>query len=155
MENTYLSRIIANYQTQYDLYNQVKELSFKQVEIFQDIDKDISYILNTTLNARMTIMNEIAILNEDNKDIQNFLLTSLDKKEFVISQLEGLVAEDLINELKKVILALGDLLAQINSNDKLNEILLKQTATKKPDFQKANSITKVSNAYKKAMEKPE
>lgn len=155
MENDFLSNIISNYQAQCKLYNQMLDLSAKQVDLLLDNNEDTINNLHDIITERKVIMEEITKLNETNKVMQANLISDLGINEFVISKLKGLVEKKTTQELEEVISIMSTLLNKINENDKLNEALLKQSARKKQDTKKSISSAKVSNAYKEAMKKSE
>ncbi|NLB88188.1 MAG: hypothetical protein GX790_03025 [Syntrophomonadaceae bacterium] len=152
MENKLLSEIVDNYKEQFELYKQMLNLSVQQVKLLQDNIEDIND-LHSILTARQVLMDDIINLNKENKSLQNQLISKLGIKEFVINKLEGLVEEQILKDLEKIITDISTLLSKINENDKRNEALIKQGFKKKPDDFKTTSAAKATKAYKKAMQK--
>lgn len=150
MENTLLSQIIDNYKNQINLYNQMLDLSVKQVSLLKDNLEDTDN-LHSLLTTRKAIMDDIINLNAQNKSMQKELVESLGIKEFVIKNLKGLVEEGKVKELDQVITDMSTLLNRINENDKRNEALIKQGFRKNTG--KNTSPYEASAAYKKAMQK--
>lgn len=154
MRNTLLSKIVDNYRVQFNLYNQMLDLSVKQVNLLKENLENIDN-LHSLLSARKTLMDDIINLNRENKSLQKQLISELGINEFVINKLEGLVDQQILKELDKIITDISSVLNKINENDKLNEALIKQGFKKKPDIFRKTSPANASKAYKKAMQKEE
>ncbi len=148
MKNDYLGKIIANYKAQCELYNQLLHLSSRQVELLKDNKETVAENIHSLLMTRKIMMDEVATLNEVNKNLQEALLVDLKLERFSLSVLEGVVEPTLYNELKEVISSMSTLLYQINENDKINEALIRQNFRQK----RAISTSKASGAYQKAMQ---
>ena len=63
MRNTLLSKIVDNYRVQFNLYNQMLDLSVKQVNLLKENLENIDN-LHSLLSARKTLMDDIINLNE-------------------------------------------------------------------------------------------
>lgn len=147
-----IDEIIDNFRKQQQYYLQIFDLSSKQLAFLTDeqwIDKQEE--LNKLLEERQQLNNEVDALNLQNKFLQEQIMNMLALPEFVLSRLEGKLAEVQYTSLREVVESLGALLTKINAADEQNHTLIKKKAGP-GRIQINTNRQQAQNAYQQAIQ---
>lgn len=147
-----IDEIIENFYQQQQFYLQIADLSCKQLAFLTDEHwTEKQEELNQLLEKRRELNNQIDVLNQHNRFLQEQIMALLEIPEFVLSRLQSSLADRQYQSLHEVLAALGGLLAEINNTDEQNHRLIKMKAGSHRIKNPANR-QKAQHAYHQAIE---
>lgn len=151
MAGALLEGIIANFNLQLRLYQEMKEESRQQLKALKNSPGILD--LNPILDRRRRLLADLEELNAVNRKMQKEVLHKLDLKEFTLSQLKGCLKNDELTPLEELIKKLGLLLQEITVIDDDNQCLMARRMI--PGVEKERPAAhhqEASRAYEKARE---
>lgn len=129
MEDVFLKGIIANFKEQYALYARVRDLAVEQKKCLSgegrngQIDQFIQL-----LQQRKDIMDKISGINEENMKLRRTWTDISGLKSFTLSEMEGKVNKEDLEEIRRVVNELNGILLEISEIDDKNSAVLRDMA---------------------------
>lgn len=96
-------------------------------------------------------MDDVAAINEEAKKMQEKMKRDYSLKAFTLSEIEGVVKNIDLNELKQVLNNMSEVLKGISQNDLKNQALMRQAAAEAYS-QPTVSNQQASSAYRQSMD---
>jgi len=142
--------LIDNYIQQEKIYQKVAVSSLQQSSLLENQQVD-PILIKELLGQRQALMDDVAAINEEAKNLQEKMKKYYGLKAFTLSEIEGTVNNIDFTELKKVLEQMGEVLKSISQNDLKNQVLMRQ-AVAEAHSQPTVSNQHASSAYRQSME---
>ncbi|MGE5391345.1 MAG: hypothetical protein ACM3PE_09815 [Deltaproteobacteria bacterium] len=142
--------LIDNYIRQEKIYQKVALSSSQQTSLLQSQKVD-TVMIKEVLQQRQVLMDDVAAINEEAKKMQEKMKRDYSLKAFTLSEIEGVVKNIDLNELKQVLNNMSEVLKGISQNDLKNQALMRQAAAEAYS-QPTVSNQQASSAYRQSMD---
>jgi len=142
--------LIDNYIQQDKIYHKVAVFSLQQTALLESQTVD-PVLIREVLQNRQSLMDDVANINEEAKNLQDKMKKYYGLKAFTLSGIEGVVNHGDFTELKGVLDQMGEVLKSISQNDLKNQVLMRQAAAE-AHAGPTVSNHQASSAYRQAME---
>ena len=151
--NEIIIKIAENFRQQIEIYKEMLDLSVQQLTRLEEGKGRVNADeINVLLIERQKLMETISELAHQNKQFQKETREELGLDEFILTRLENIINEKQYQELKVLVVKLGEMLKVISDQDERSQILMRQglKQTARTNLKAGNE--QVSNAYKQAMQ---
>ncbi|QGU00395.1 hypothetical protein SYNTR_1801 [Candidatus Syntrophocurvum alkaliphilum] len=143
-----VNKCIENFRNQQNLY--AKMLYYAKMQLEQTEATDVKEV-EALLLKRTECLDEIIVLNQHNKILQDEIVDELNMSSFILSQLHEKLDSNQYEELKNIIAQTGDILREISIVDKENEKFIRSgLGTGASNAPKASN-KQAKSAYNKSM----
>lgn len=142
--------LIDNYIKQEKLYQKVAVSSHRQTSLLESQPVD-PVLIKEVLQQRQLLMDDVAATNEEAKLLQEKMKKYYGLKAFTLSEIEGIVNDIDLTDLKQTLAKMSEVLKGISQNDLKNQVLMRQ-AVAEAHTQPTISSQQASNAYRQSME---
>lgn len=143
--------LIDNYIKQEKIYQKVALSSIQQTSLLQGQTVDPAVIKNV-LQQRQVLMDDVAAINDEARKMQEKMKRHYGLKAFTLSEIEGVVNNIDIQELKQVLNNMSEVLKSISQNDLKNQTLMRQAAAE-AHSQPTVSTHQAATAYRQSMDR--
>ncbi len=152
MRNILIDNIIHNFKEQWQVYEKMAACAQEQLEILQQAETGIPSQVMDVMTGRQKLLNDLEVLEAENRGLQKQVVSELEINEFTLSELEAKLEAEQFANLKEMVNQLGAMLKSISEIDDQNQTLMRENLTrvKKPKT-RANS-QQASAAYNQAKE---
>jgi len=104
------------------------------------------------LQQRQALMDDVAAINEEAKKTQEKMKRDYGLKSFTVSEIEGVVNNIDLLELKQALENMSEILKQISQNDLRNQTLMRQAVAESPTGPSVSN-QQATNAYRQSMDR--
>jgi len=153
VNNILIDNIIHNFNKQWLLCEKMAASAQEQLEVLKQADNaGISSQVMDIVAQRQKLLEDLQVLEDENRSLQEQVVSELGINEFTLSQLEAKLQNEQFAHLKEMVNQLGTILKTISEIDDQNQTLMRENLTrvKKPKT-RANS-QQASAAYNQAKE---
>lgn len=152
MRNILIDNIIHNFKEQWQVYEKMAACAQEQLEILQQAETGIPSQVMDVITGRQKLLNDLEVLEAENRGLQKQVVSELEINEFTLSELEAKLEAEQFANLKEMVNQLGAMLKSISEIDDQNQILMRENLTrvKKPKTRANNQ--QASAAYNQAKE---
>ncbi len=152
MRNILIDTIIHNFKEQWQVCEKMAACAQEQLEILQQAETGIPSQVMDVITGRQKLLNDLEVLEAENRGLQKQVVSELEINEFTLSELEAKLEDEQFAHLKEMVNQLGAMLKSISEIDDQNQILMRENLTrvKKPKTRANNQ--QASAAYNQAKE---
>ncbi|NLW92078.1 MAG: hypothetical protein GXY34_10845 [Syntrophomonadaceae bacterium] len=143
--------LIDNYIKQEKIYQKIELSSIQQTLLLQNQTLD-PLMIKEVLQQRQALMDDVAAINEEAKKIQEKMKRDYGLKSFTVSEIEGVVNNIDLLELKQALENMSEVLKQISQNDLRNQTLMRQAAAESHTGPSVSN-QQATNAYRQSMDR--
>ncbi|MEN6328634.1 MAG: hypothetical protein ABFD18_20800 [Syntrophomonas sp.] len=152
-DNEIIIKIAENFKQQIEIYSKVLDLSVQQLNFLEEGKGRVNADrINVLLLERQKLMETISELVHQNKQLQKETRQELRIDEFVLTRLEYVIDEKQYQDLKMLVLKLGEMLKVISDQDERSQLLMRKGLKPMARTNLKTGNEQVSNAYKQAMQ---
>jgi hypothetical protein len=152
VRNILIDTIIHNFKEQWQVCEKMAACAQEQLEILQQAETGIPSQVMDVITGRQKLLNDLEVLEAENRGLQKQVVSELEINEFTLSELEAKLEDEQFAHLKEMVNQLGAMLKSISEIDDQNQILMRENLTrvKKPKTRANNQ--QASAAYNQAKE---
>jgi len=152
VRNILIDNIIHNFEEQWQVCEKMAVCAQEQLEILQQAETGIPSQVMDVITGRQKLLNDLEVLEAENRGLQKQVVSELEINEFTLSELEAKLEDEQFAHLKEMVNQLGAMLKSISEIDDQNQILMRENLTrvKKPKTRANNQ--QASAAYNQAKE---
>ena len=152
MRNILIDTIIHNFKEQWQVCEKMAACAQEQLEILQQAETGIPSQVMDVITGRQKLLNDLEVLEAENRGLQKQVVSELEINEFTLSELEAKLEDEQFANLKEMVNQLGDMLKSISEIDDQNQTLMRENLNraKKPKTRANNQ--QASAAYNQAKE---
>ena len=143
--------LIDNYIKQEKIYQKIELSSIQQTLLLQNQTLD-PLMIKEVLQQRQALMDDVAAINEEAKKIQEKMKRDYGLKSFTVSEIEGVVNNIDLLELKQALENMSEVLKHISQNDLRNQTLMRQAAAESHTGPSVSN-QQATNAYRQSMDR--
>lgn len=148
MENIFIGKIISNFKEQNLLCEEMAAYANEQLELLKTSDKaQATARVMEVMVKRQKLLEDLQVLDAENKHLQEQVLSQLNISEFILSSLKPKLEAAQYDKLKQVVNSLGVILGTISEIDNENQLLMRANLGVKNKGKKASN-QQASNMYK-------
>jgi len=125
MQNILIENIIQNFEEQWQLCEKMAACAQEQLEILKQADKaGISSQVMDIVTKRQKLLDDLQVLEAENRSLQAQVISELGINEFTLSQLEAKLEDEQFANLKEMVNRLGTILKSISEIDDHSQALM-------------------------------
>lgn len=153
MNNILIDNIIHNFNKQWLLCEKMAASAQEQLEVLKQADNaGISSQVMDIVAQRQKLLEDLQVLEDENRSLQEQVVSELGINEFTLSQLEAKLDNEQFVHLKEMVNQLGTILKTISEIDDQSQALMRKGLSQvKKTKARANS-KQASQAYNQAKE---
>lgn len=153
MKNILIENIIHNFEKQWQLCNKMVASAREQLEFLQQADNaGISSQVMDVIAGRQKLLDDLQVLEAENRGLQEQVVSELGINEFTLSQLKVKLEEEQFAHLKEMVNQLGTILKSISEIDDQNQVLMKESLNRVNQAKPRANSQQASKAYNQAKE---
>lgn len=153
MKNILIENIIHNFVKQWQLCEKMAARAQEQLEILKQADKaGIPPQVMDIMAGRQKLLDDLQVLEAENRGLQEQVVSELGVNEFTLSQLEAKLENEQFVHLKEMVNQLGTILKSISEIDDQSQVLMREGLTRVNKTKTRANNKQASNAYNQAKE---
>lgn len=127
MRNTLIENIINNYTEQYRICEEMATLATEQLALLEGLDQaGVSAQVMDIMTKRQGLLDDLQLLDTENRSLQEQVLSGLAISEFTLSQLQARLNTEEFTDLKEMLNKMGSILRSISETDHQNQLLMRE-----------------------------
>jgi len=153
VKNIIIENIIHNLEEQGQLCEKMAARAQEQLDILQQADKSgIPAQVMDIMTGRQKLLEDLQVLEAENRSLQEQVINELGINEFTLSQLEAKLEDEQFNHLQVMVNQLGAMLKSISEIDDQNQTLMKENLIRTNQTKPRANNQQASVAYNQAKE---
>lgn len=151
-----INEIIDNFKNQHYLYQQMSHLSRSEMEVLKKkYGPEEADEISSILNKRGDINEKVDLLNQENKNLQIQLTSTLGINEFSLSKMKVQLDDKSYEKLENILRLISQELIIISDLDQQSQQILGQSLSRSREKKVTVDVKRVQTSYKKVMEESE
>lgn len=127
MRSTLIENIIKNYTEQYRICEEMATLAAQQLALLKGTDQaGVSAQVMDIMTKRQRLLDDLQLLDTENRGLQEQALSELSISEFTLSQLKARLNLEQFSDFKGILNQLGIILKSISETDNQNQLLMRE-----------------------------
>lgn len=127
MRSTLIENIIKNYTEQYRICEEMAALAAQQLALLKESNQaGVSAQVMDIMTKRQRLLDDLQLLDTENRGLQEQALSELSISEFTLSQLKARLNLEQFSEFKGILNQLGIILKSISETDHQNQLLMRE-----------------------------
>jgi hypothetical protein len=153
VKNILIENIIHNFVKQWQLCEKMAARAQEQLEILKQADKaGIPPQVMDIMAGRQKLLDDLQVLEAENRGLQEQVVSELGVNEFTLSQLEAKLENEQFVHLKEMVNQLGTILKSISEIDDLSQALMREGLSQVNKTKARANSKEASKAYNQAKE---
>lgn len=152
MRNILIDTIIHNFKEQWQVCEKMAACAQEQLEILQQAETGIPSQVMDVITGRQKLLNDLEVLEAENRGLQKQVVSELEINEFTLSELEAKLEDEQFAHLKEMVNQLGAMLKSISEIDDQNQTLMKENLIRTNQTKPRANNQQASVAYNQAKE---
>jgi len=153
VNNILIDNIIHNFNKQWLLCEKMAASAQEQLEVLKQADNaGISSQVMDIVAQRQKLLEDLQVLEDENRILQEQVVSELGIDEFTLSQLEAKLENEQFAHLKEMVNQLGTILKSISEIDDQSQVLMRASLTRANKTKSRANNKQASQAYNQAKE---
>ena len=153
MKNIIIENIIHNFEEQGQLCEKMAARAQEQLEILKQADKaGIPPQVMDIMAGRQKLLDDLQVLEAENRGLQEQVVSELGVNEFTLSQLEAKLENEQFVHLKEMVNQLGTILKSISEIDDQSQVLMREGLSQVNKTKARANSKQARQAYNQAKE---
>jgi len=151
VRNTLIDSVINNFAGQYRICETMADLAAEQLVLLQEPQPaGASAQVMDIMVKRQRLMDDLQLLDTENKSLQEQALSELAISEFTLSQLQAGLDPEQYSDLRDMLNKLGAILKAISETDRQNQLLMRDGLAQVSKTGTGTSNKEAASLYRQA-----